>query len=1218
MGTMVGDDGDPGQNQIGVAPHARWIAAKGCEDLGCSDSALLASGQWILAPTDLAGQNPRPDLAPNVVNSSWGSDDGSDPFYQAIVDAWNAAGIFPAFSNGNNGFAGCGTVGSPGSYLNSYGAGAFDINNAIADFSSRGPSPFGGELKPNLSAPGVAVRSSVPGDGYDLFDGTSMASPHVAATVALMWSAAPSLAGQIDATRQLLDDTAVDVEDLSCGGTADDNNVWGEGRLDAFAAVDQAPRGPTGTLTGTVTDEATGAPLEGAAVRAVGESDRTTFSGPDGTYSIVLPVGTYEVTASRFGYLSETAGGVTVTEGATTTQDLALAPAPAHQVSGHVHDGEGNPLAGATVTILGTPIPPATTDADGRYSFASVPEGTYEVTARLNGCYESQTQALVVDGDEVLDFVLPQRSDAFGYTCTATGFEFVDATNALPLSGDDASVPVTLPFPFTFYGTTYTSANVTTNGFLSFVSPEPIFFNGPIPSPDPPNGAIYPFWDDLFVDDQASVRTEVVGAEPNRSFVVEWENVAFFADLSKRVNFEVVLTETGRITFQYQGIDDDGMEEGSSATIGIENAAGDDALQYSFDEASVTTGTAILFSLPPSGFVEGTVTDANDGEGIAGATVRALQDGAVVRQTTTGADGHYRLQVPLGSYTIEATARNYSTETAEVTVDQENEVVTADFALETARAEISPTALELVVPPGEQRTRQLTLRNTGSADLEWELREAGGGRVTTGSTRDRPKADKVDPNARTTKGLYAGGTPRGWSPTAPGDVLASWPATGLALAWGVGYDGNVWLSDVPDADRNHEFTTGGTPTGRNWPAPWAGEWPADMARDTTHNLICQLAVGADNGIHCWDPSTGTVVDSITGAFPWTAISQRGLAYRPDDDSFYVGGWNEGIVYHVKGLSHPDKGAVIGQCSPADPNISGLAWNSAFNVVWAATNSPTDTIYELDPDTCTVLTSLAHPQPGFNGAGLELDDVGNLWTVSQAGNTAYLIESGVPRFTDVPWLSEEPTSGTLPTGGEQLIQVTVDTTGLEPGAYDAQLILRSNSGREPDLRIPVRLIVPAYQVGANAGGDRYVDGNGDTWLPDQAFSAGSWGYLGDSSRDRSNHPIAGTEDDPLYQDLRRNMYAYRLDGLADGVYQVELRFAELQQVRPNRHLFDVILENDLVLPAHDIAYEVGSFTADDHSFFVRVEDGTLDVRFIRRAGYGRPIVNALRVTSRPDQ
>jgi Subtilase family len=170
MGTMVGDDGDPGTNQIGVAPHARWIAAKGCETYYCSFSALLASGEWIIAPTDLSGQNPRPDLAPHIVNNSWGGGSG-DPFYQDIVDAWNAAGIFPVFSIGNAG-PGCGTAGSPGDFVNSYGVGAFDITDSIAGFSSRGPSAFAGETKPNIAAPGVSVRSSVLGGSYDLNSGT--------------------------------------------------------------------------------------------------------------------------------------------------------------------------------------------------------------------------------------------------------------------------------------------------------------------------------------------------------------------------------------------------------------------------------------------------------------------------------------------------------------------------------------------------------------------------------------------------------------------------------------------------------------------------------------------------------------------------------------------------------------------------------------------------------------------------------------------------------------------------------------------------------------------------------------------------------------------------------------------------------------------------------------------------------------------------------------
>src|SRR5206468_1023655 len=127
-----------------------------------------------------------------------------------------------------------------------YGVGAFDISGNIAFFSSRGPSFFGGITKPNVAAPGVNVRSSVPGNGYDSFNGTSMATPHLAGSVALLWSASPALRGDVAATRDILDQTAVDTSDLSCGGTAGNNNVWGEGKLDVHAAVTAAPRGPTG------------------------------------------------------------------------------------------------------------------------------------------------------------------------------------------------------------------------------------------------------------------------------------------------------------------------------------------------------------------------------------------------------------------------------------------------------------------------------------------------------------------------------------------------------------------------------------------------------------------------------------------------------------------------------------------------------------------------------------------------------------------------------------------------------------------------------------------------------------------------------------------------------------------------------------------------------------------------------------------------------------
>jgi subtilisin family serine protease len=118
--------------------------------------------------------------------------------------------------------------------------GAFDINNNIASFSSRGPSPLGGGIKPQVSAPGVNVRSSVPTNSYANFSGTSMATPHVAGTVALIISGAPSFKGNVSAIEGFMNDTAINVSNVTCGGTPAYNNVWGHGRLDAFAAVTKA------------------------------------------------------------------------------------------------------------------------------------------------------------------------------------------------------------------------------------------------------------------------------------------------------------------------------------------------------------------------------------------------------------------------------------------------------------------------------------------------------------------------------------------------------------------------------------------------------------------------------------------------------------------------------------------------------------------------------------------------------------------------------------------------------------------------------------------------------------------------------------------------------------------------------------------------------------------------------------------------------------------
>ncbi len=591
MGTMVGGEG---ANEIGVAPNAKWIAAKGCESSSCSQPALLGAGQWIASPTDLAGANPRPDLRPHIVNNSWGGG-GNNPWYLDIVNSWRAAGIFPAFSNGNSGPS-CNTSGSPGDYAESYSSGAYDINGAIASFSSRGAA--GTRIKPNLASPGVNVRSAINGGGYGAFSGTSMASPHTAGAVALMWSAAPTLVGDLAQTSALLNQTAIDTSDLTCGGTAANNNVWGEGKLDALAAVTQSPRGPTGTLAGRVTNATSGAGIVGATVTVTGPVNRTVTTNNTGNYTVTLPIGNYTATAAAYGFTSQT-GTVTITSGATTTRNFALTPVPSGSIAGFVRDTAGVAVQGATVTILGTPIPPATTSNTGAYSFASVPHGTYQVSATGGLCHAGQTLTVVVNGPETLNFALAPRRDSFGYTCTLETSAYVQGTTALTLTGDDVSATVTLPFSFRFYGTAYPRAFVSSNGNLNFLAAATAFSNTTIPSTATPNAAIYAFWDDLIIDASSRVYTRTAGTAPNRSFLVEWRNIAFFGVTGPRIDAEIELYENGQIALRYRNLDTaSSVELGGSATVGIENAAGTVALQYSANTASLSNTRSIRFRPP--------------------------------------------------------------------------------------------------------------------------------------------------------------------------------------------------------------------------------------------------------------------------------------------------------------------------------------------------------------------------------------------------------------------------------------------------------------------------------------------------------------------------------------------------------------------------------------------------------------------------------------------
>lgn len=214
--------------------------------------SYLECFQWFLAPTDLNNQNPDPSKAPHVINNSWSCPDieGCNPnnfdIMETAVNSLKAAGIVVVVSAGNSGPE-CETINTPAAiFENSFTIGAIADNEIIAPFSSRGTIAIdeSNRMKPNVAAPGVNVKSAIRGGNvYANYSGTSMAGPHVAGVVALLISADPTLAGDVERIENLIEETAINrITSQNCAygdGNEIPNYVYGHGTVDALAALEK-------------------------------------------------------------------------------------------------------------------------------------------------------------------------------------------------------------------------------------------------------------------------------------------------------------------------------------------------------------------------------------------------------------------------------------------------------------------------------------------------------------------------------------------------------------------------------------------------------------------------------------------------------------------------------------------------------------------------------------------------------------------------------------------------------------------------------------------------------------------------------------------------------------------------------------------------------------------------------------------------------------------
>ena len=694
MGTMVGDDGD-GANQIGVAPGAKWIAAKGCET-----QLLLRRGAARRRPVDARAdrpdrRQPAPRPAPAHRQQLVGRQPVGDPWYQATVAGLGRRGHLPGLLQRQR---------RPGLRHRrlarrlprvSYSVGAFDINNAIASFSSRGPSAWTATIKPNIAAPGVNVRSVRAGNGYGSFSGTSMASPHVGrhGRADVVGRAGPRRRRRRDpgAPRRHRDRHR---RTSRAAAPPTTTTSWARAarrvrrRRPVAARPDRHAR-PARSPT----------PRRRADRRGRGRRGRTGRPDRDDRRRRHVLADRCRSATTRHGVAVRlprpAPPSVTITEGQTTVAGLRARAGARARACPVTSVDEGRPTGRRrTVTIVGTPIPPATTDADGAYSFPSVPDGSTTSRVDAGGCFGAADPAASSStATRRSTSTLPRRADSFGYTCRGrrrpatsrpTRPSAADRRRRRRRRAPAVPVPV-------LRAVRTPRRTCRTNGLVNFLAASTVVQQRRHPERRRAERGDLPV---LGRPASSTARRACAPScsAPRRtgSSSSSGATSASSATPAGASTSRSCCPRTGTIRHAVPQPRPPSRASGAARRPWASRTRpAPIALQYSFNAAVLSaTRQSRPYRLPPSAFVAGAVTDANDGEPVAGA------DGAGGAGPGRRPPGDHRRErsvpAPRAARHVHRRGqqgRTTSPAAAPVTVDQEDATVVQDFALHTARGD---------------------------------------------------------------------------------------------------------------------------------------------------------------------------------------------------------------------------------------------------------------------------------------------------------------------------------------------------------------------------------------------------------------------------------------------------------------------------------------------------------------------------------------------------
>ncbi|MFY8350508.1 Calx-beta domain-containing protein [Pseudoalteromonas sp. SSM20] len=852
----------------------------------------------------------------------------------------------------------------------------------------------------------------------------------------------------------------------------DDNTLGWSTNISSFK-IPTCTAGPSGEIIGRVTDSETGEALEKVKVSA---GNVSTYTDSEGNYTLTLPVGEYEVTASRYGWKQSDVSRSELTEDEVETINFSLAGAEQVTVSGKIKDGgmaQWPLYAKVSVSVPGDTLITYTNPESGEFSLPLYEGTTVKFMAEAidNGYISLERDVLPTVGQQNIEMF----DLAVNPNCTAPGYVINGFQEKFEGSFPPAGWTVT---DNAGNGVIWGSSRDDSQGNITGTDGDTAIINSDAAGPvDVSSELISPMFTVAELDstilnfvanhvtftgaDQLSLDISVDGGE--------WQTV------------EVMTKGDNNLV--------DGLASYSIDVATYVDGAANFKLRWNYTNANWEWFAAIddvQFGTPAcepiaGSLISGYVHDANFDLPLEGASLKvdgiSVSTAMKTEMDENLADGFIHAFIPADAQSVTISKGAYKTK--EVTAS--DIMLSAPIALKAGLLESATDKVELSVTKGRDFTHQAILKNIGGLDTNYKLLtlpsslETAGSGIYHSSARHFGPKNLEDFNTKKIRHFPEIDAKAMTAPTFVGGFALS-----QGFGWGIGLNklnGHFWVGDVvaagAEANQLIEYNASGELTTNKIDTPFVDIFGADLAFNGRTNTLWQVNVGGDNCIYEVEPTSMTVTGK--NICPEFGTSQRGLAYDPVSDTYYAGSWNDGVIHQFT-----TTGELLRSIN-VNLSVAGLAFNPSTGHLFVTHNGPAEVgifdIYVLDTN-----TDLLDMIGGFNveldvdgddaadiglvgQAGLDIDCEGNLWAVDQEQQVVLGFSSGesnVCEWSKVDWLTLDNTSGMVEAESEAKLELAGSAMGDE-GVHNATIVV-SNDTPYGSLNIPVELTITAPNYG----------------------------------------------------------------------------------------------------------------------------------------------------------